>query len=186
MSIVVLCVVPIVPVSLLSNHQFHNVYKSSALKDRNTRVLRTLFHGLLGVLKTLLELNIGGLDLQSCLVYIVGLGVATESEEGSGLATVTLGPVSLKLDGLFAILERLFVVLLGGVAGGAVREEDVVCGVELDSLCEVVDGGRVVLGEESLVSLGFVFFSLFGLKGRGENIRGVSLNGIEQGGAVCE
>lgn len=84
------------------------------------RVLRTLLHGLLGILETLLELSIGRLDLQSCLVNIVGLRVATESKEGGGLATVTLRPVCLELDGLLAILERLLIVLLGGVAGGAV------------------------------------------------------------------
>jgi len=120
---------------------------------------------LLGVLEPLLELNISGLDLQSFLINIVGLGVATQSEKGSGLATITLGPVRLQLHGLFAILERLFIVLLGGVAGGAVGEEDVVGGVELDGLCEVIDGGGVVLGEEGLVSLGFVFFSLFVVAG---------------------
>lgn len=125
---------------------------------------------MLGVLESLLELSVSGLDLQSCLINIVGLGVATQSEKGSGLATITLGPVRLQLNRLFAILKRLLIVLLGGVTGGAVGEEDVVGGVELDGLCEVIDGGGVVLGKESLVSLGFVFFSLFVIKGeRREN-----------------
>jgi hypothetical protein len=51
---------------------------------------------------------------------------------------VALGPVWLDLDSLFGVGERLFVFLLGGVDGGAVGVEDVVVGVELDCLSELL------------------------------------------------
>lgn len=89
---------------------------------------------MLGLGQALLEEHVGGLELQSSLVDIVGLGIATETEESSGLATVALGPVGLELDSLLTVLESLLVVLLGGVAGGAVGVEDVVGCVELNGL----------------------------------------------------
>lgn len=97
-------------------------------------VFLTLLHGLLGLGQALLEERVSGLELQSSLVNIVGLGVAAETEEGSSLAAVALGPVGLELDSLLTVLESLLVVLLGGVAGRAVGVEDVVGCVELNGL----------------------------------------------------
>lgn len=97
-------------------------------------VFLTLLHGLLGLRQALLEEHVGGLELQSSLVNVVGLGVAAETEEGSSLAAVALGPVGFELDSLLTILKGLQVVLLGGVAGRAVGVEDVVGSVDLNGL----------------------------------------------------
>jgi hypothetical protein len=94
----------------------------------------TLVHGLSGLLKTLLKLCIGRFKLQSSFVDVNGVRVTGETKESSSLSTITLGPIRLQLDCLLAILEGFLIVLLRGIARGAVGVEDMVGRVELDSL----------------------------------------------------
>lgn len=73
--------------------------------------IRTLVHGLLCLLKTLLKLHVGRLNLQSGFIDINGRRVATKAEESSGLSTIALAPVSLQLDGLLTILKGFGILL---------------------------------------------------------------------------
>ena len=51
---------------------------------------------------------------------------------------MALGPVRLDADRLLGILEGLLVLVLGGVDGGTVGVEDLVLGINSNSLCELL------------------------------------------------
>lgn len=75
--------------------------------------------------------------LQTLLVGIVGSQQIALSVQSSTLAAPTLGPVGLDLGGLLGVLQRIVPVLLGSVGGRSVAVEDVVFGLNGNSLGEL-------------------------------------------------
>lgn len=85
-----------------------------------------------------LILRIARVDLQALLIGVVRADEVAQTVQSGSLAAPSLGPVRLDLRGLGGVLEGVLVVLLGGVGRRAVRVQDVVRGLELDGLGEVL------------------------------------------------
>lgn len=107
----------------------------------------------LGRLEVLLEVCVGGIDLESLLVGIDGLVDAFEVEERAALALIASGPGGVHLDAGLCVLEGLVVLSVVEVGAGPVGVEDVVGGVALDGLGEELDSLLVALALEGLVAL---------------------------------
>jgi hypothetical protein len=114
----------------------------------------------------------------------LSLTEVTQAPVSSTLAEVALGPIRLDADRLLGILEGFLVLVLRGVDGGAVGVEDLVLGINSNSLCELltieisllmtalqptfksgvanIHRSRIVLGREGLVAFSLQSVSHYG------------------------
>lgn len=76
--------------------------------------------------------------LESGLVGIVGTYKVALSMKSSAFAAPALGPVGFDVGGLVGVVQSVVPLALRGVGGGTVGVEDVVFGLDLDGLGEIV------------------------------------------------
>ncbi len=102
--------------------------------------IRTSFalHGVGDSLQSTLERSIIGIKLQSLLKGVIGTKEVTLSVQSSALAAPALGPVRLNLNSLLSVRGSILPVLFRGICCRSVAVEDVVLGLDSDSLGELV------------------------------------------------
>lgn len=76
--------------------------------------------------------------LQALLVSVESTDEISQTMLCSTFASPSLSPVWLDLSDLVCILQRVLVVLLGGVGSRSIRVENVIFWLDFDSLCELV------------------------------------------------
>ena len=99
-----------------------------------------MLHCLLHGSQPRLKLGIAGVMFQSFLVRVVCPYKIALAVQSSPLASPSFSPVGFDLSCFRGIVQGIVPLLLGGMCGGSVAVEDVVLGLELDGLGELVTG----------------------------------------------
>lgn len=113
-----------------------------------------VFNGLVNGGQAALKLSIVGILLQTSFVGIMGGNEVALSVQSCTFTTISFSPVRLDLSGLLSILQGIVPFLLGSVGSRAVAVENVVFGLEGNSLGELVAVSKLAKYQIIRVDLG--------------------------------